>query len=105
MPRGALTAGVVIAGLAAGYYIGTQLNTYLAGKALAAEEAGVAAALAFRKARAAATARKGAPLTATEVRSLGAQYKAQLVALGYDPVTFTRTRSRVERFFAGEEEE
>lgn len=99
------TAGVAIAGLAAGYYIGYNLNKYLAGKALSAEEAGLAAAKAFRDARAQAAARKGSALTAAEVRSLGAQYKAQLVSLGYDPVTFTRTRSALESFFTGEEEE
>lgn len=99
------TAGVAIAGLAAGYYIGYNLNKYLAGKSLSAEEAGLAAAKAFRDARSQAATRKGAPLTAAEVRSLGAQYKAQLVSLGYDPVTFTRTRSALESFFTGEEEE
>lgn len=97
--------GVVIGGLAAGYFIGHELNNYLAGRALSKEQAGVQAALAFRQARAAAAARKGAPLTTAEVQSLGAAYKAGLVQLGYDPKTFTRTRSTVERFFTGEEEE
>lgn len=101
---GLARAGVVIGGLAAGYYIGTQLNRYLAGRALAHEEAGVQAALAFREARAQAAARKGAPLTQAEVASLGAVYKKALVALGYDPITFARRRSTVERFFTGEEE-
>lgn len=101
---GLARAGVVIGGLAAGYYIGTQLNHYLAGRALEHEQAGVQAALAFRDARAQAAAAKGAPLTAAEVRSMGDVYKRQLVALGYDPVTFARRRSTVERFFTGEEE-
>lgn len=97
-------AGVIIGGLAAGYYIGTQLNKYLAGRALGKEQAGVQAALAFRRAREDAAANKGAALTPAEVRSMGDVYKRQLLALGYDPQTFTRTRSTVERFFTGEEE-
>jgi hypothetical protein len=104
-PSALAKAGVVIGGLAAGYYIGTQLNKYLAGRALSGEQAGVAAAKAFRQARADAAAAKGAPLSATELRSLGAVYKQQLIALGYDPVTFTRKRGAVESFFTGQEEE
>ncbi len=99
------TAGVAIGGLAAGYYIGSEINNALVAQAPNAEEAGVRAALAFRRARAAAATRKGAPLSAAEVRSLGAVYKQQLVALGFDPVTFTRKRNVVERFFTGQEEE
>lgn len=97
-------AGVAIGGLAAGYYVGTKLNTYLAGRALSKERAGVQAALAFREARAEAAAAKGAPLSPSELRSMGDIYKAQLRALGYDPVTFTRKRGVVERFFTGQEE-
>lgn len=100
-----LRAGVVIGGFAAGYWIGTELQKRLAGRTLAAERAGVEAALAFRKARADAARAKGAPLSAAEVRSLGTQYKKQLIALGYDPVTFTRQRGAAERFVAGFEEE
>lgn len=103
--RAALGAGVAIGGLAAGYYVGSKLNKYLAGRALGKEQAGVAAALALREARAEATAAKGSALTAAEARSLGAEYKAQLLQLGYDPVTFTRSRSIVERFFTGQEED
>lgn len=102
--RNLATAGVAVGGLAAGYYIGSELNKQLVSQAPNAEEAGVRAALAFRNARAQAAARKGAPLTPAEVRSLGAVYKQQLVALGFDPVTFTRKRNIVERFFTGEEE-
>jgi hypothetical protein len=100
-----MKAGVVIGGLAAGYYIGSQLNNLFAGRALGKEEAGVAAALAFRRAREAAANAKGAPLTAAEVRSMSSSYKAQLIELGYDPVTFTRKRSGFEDFFTGQEEE
>lgn len=106
LPSGALLkAGVAIGGFAAGYYIGTKLQQHLAGRALRAEQAGVAAARAFREARSDAARQKGAPLTATEIRSLGAEYKRQLVALGYDPVTFTRRRGAVERFVSEFEEE
>lgn len=101
---GLARAGVVIGGLAAGYYIGTALNKYMAGRALAHEQAGVQAALAFREAREQAAAQKGAPLSRAEVASLGAVYKKALIALGYDPVTFARRRSSVERFFTGQEE-
>lgn len=103
--RALAATGVVIAGLAAGYWIGTQLNKYLAGRALSKERAGVQAALAFREARKAAEAAQGRALSATQVRSLGEVYRAQLTALGYDPVTFTRKRSLVERFFTGQEDE
>jgi len=98
-------AGVAIGGLAAGYWIGSQLNKHLAGRALSKEQAGVAAALAFRAARAEAERAQGAPLTAAQVRSLGAQYKRGLVELGYDPGTFVRVRSGFEKFFTGQEEE
>lgn len=102
--KAALGAGVAIGGLAAGYWVGSKLNTYLAGRALSKEQAGVAAAQAFREARQDAADAKGAPLTAAEVRSMGTQYKAQLIELGYDPVTFTRRRSAIESFFTGQEE-
>jgi len=99
------TAGVAIGGFAAGYWIGTELQKYVAGRALSAEQAGVEAARAFRAARAAAAAAKGAALTPAEIRSLGTQYKRQLVELGYDPITFTRRRTAAERFVTGFEEE
>lgn len=97
-------SGVAIGGLSAGYWIGTKLNRYLAGRALAREEAGVQAALAFREARADAAAAKGAKLTAAETRSMGDVYKAQLVAMGYDPKTFTKKRGLIARWFTGQEE-
>ncbi|SRR6266496_817234 len=98
-------AGVAIGGLAAGYYIGTELQKALAGRTLAAEQAGVAAAQAFRRARAAAAKSKGGPLTAAEVRSLGNVYKRGLVELGYNPTTFTRTRGLASQFVSEFEEE
>lgn len=97
-------AGVAIAGLAAGYYIGTHLNKYLAGRHRSKQEAAVQAALAFREARAAAAEAKGTDLSAAEVRSMGDVYKAQLRALGYAPGTFVKVPSVIDRFFFGEEE-
>lgn len=97
-------AGVVIGGLAAGYWIGSQLNTHLAGRHRKAQDAGVQAALAFRAARREAAAAQGRALTPAQSRSLGNVYKAQLIALGYDPVTFTKRPSLVDRFFLGQEE-
>ncbi len=98
-------AGVAIGGLAAGYYIGTELQRALADRTLTAERAGVAAAQAFRRARTAAVRSAGRPLTPAESRSLGEQYKRGIVALGYDPVTFTRARNVAERFVGDFEEE
>jgi hypothetical protein len=97
-------AGVIIGGLAAGYFIGSALNKHLAGAHRGKQEAAVAAALAFREAREEAAAAKGAALTAAEVRSLGDVYKAQLIALGYKPGTFTKTPSFIDRFFLGQGE-
>ncbi len=97
------TAGVAIGGLAAGYYIGSELNNALVAEAPNKEEAGVRAALAFKRAREAAAAKKGAPLSPAETASLAAQYRAQLAALGFTPQG-QRRRNVVERFFTGQEE-
>lgn len=98
-----MRAGVVIGGLAAGYWIGSKLNKYLVtqfgNSAVDKQKAGVAAALAFREARAEAEAAKGAALTSREMTGMASAYKKALVELGYDPVTFTYKRSAVESFF------
>lgn len=93
---GAVTA--VAAGVAA-FFVTRALQKHLGRRAMRAEEAGVAAALANREARAMLAEQLGRPLTPAESRQLGAEYKRQLVALGYDPVTFTRRRSGAQRFF------
>lgn len=85
------------AGIAA-YLVTQKLLAALGGRAQKAEEAGVAAALALRQARADLVKQQGHPITPAQAKEMGAAYKAQLVQLGYDPVTFTRTRSGVENF-------
>ena len=90
----ALAAG---AGLAA-YLVTSKLLQYLGGRAQAKEEAGVNAALAFREARAEFARQQGRPPNRTELREMSDAYKAKLLELGYDPQTFTRTRSRTEQF-------
>lgn len=112
IPPAAMRAGVIIGGLAAGYWIGSKLNKRLVAqfgnKAVEKQKAGVAAALAFREARAEAEAAKGAPLTQREMASLAAEYKKALVHLGYNPKTFVYERSALEKFFqsqADDEEE
>lgn len=91
----ALAAG---AGIAA-YLVTKRLLSALGGRAQKAEEAGVAAALALRQARADLVKQQGHAITPAQAKEMGAAYKAQLVELGYDPVTFTRQRSGVEDFF------
>ncbi len=97
----AATAGqlAVAAGAGIAAYLVTQkLLAALGGRAQKAEEAGVAAAFALRQARADLVKQQGHPITPAQAHEMGAAYKAQLVQLGYDPVTFTRTRSGVENF-------
>lgn len=90
----ALAAG---AGIAA-YLVTQKLLQYLGGSAQRAEEAGVNAARAFREARADLARQQGKPITPAQVREMGAAYKAKLIELGYDPVTFTRKRGAVSNF-------
>jgi len=97
----AVTAGQVAVAAAAGaaaYLVTQRLLEHLGGRAQRAEEAGVNAALAFRQARADFKAQHGREMNAAERKEAGEAYKAQLLELGYDPVTFTRTRGRVAEF-------
>lgn len=97
----AATVGQVAVAAAAGigaYLVTQRLLQHLGGRAQQKEEAGVNAALAFRQARADFKARQGRDPNAAELAEMKQAYQAQLVELGYDPVTFTRTRSGVERF-------
>jgi len=101
--RGGALATAGQAALAAGAGIGAYLVTqrlleHLGGRAQKKEEAGVAAALAVRQARADFKQQEGRAPNRTELREMGQAYKRQLLELGYDPVTFTRTRSGVESF-------
>lgn len=99
---GGITAAGAVGAAAAGvaaFFLTRALQKYIGRRGLAAEQAGVQAALAFRQARADMSDALRRPLTQTEVRTLGREYKNGLRALGYDPVTFTRVRSRASRFF------
>jgi hypothetical protein len=98
----ATTVGqLAVAGAAGiGAYLVTQaLLKHLGGRAQRKEEAGVNAALAFREARAEFQRQQGRAPNRAELAEMKQAYQEQLVALGYDPVTFTRTRSRVAQFF------
>lgn len=97
----AVTAGqLAVAGAAgvAAYLVTQRVLQNLGGRAQRKEEAGVNAALAFRQARADFKAQQGRDPNRAELAEMKRAYQAQLVELGYDPVTFTRTRSRLEGF-------
>lgn len=97
----AATAGQVALAGAAGigaYLVTSKLLQYLGGGAQRKEEAGVNAALALREARAELAQQLGRQPTAAELRPMNDAYRAKLIELGYDPVTFTRTRSGIENF-------
>jgi hypothetical protein len=97
----AATAGQVAVAAAAGvasYLVTQRLLQHLGGRAQSKEEAGVNAALAFRQARADFKAQRGRDPNANELAEMKQAYEAQLLELGYDPVTFTRQRSGLERF-------
>lgn len=85
------------AGIAA-YLVTQRLLQHLGGAAQRKEEAGVKAAMALRQARADLEKQQGHPVTAAQAKEMGAAYKAQLIELGYDPVTFTYKRGAVSRF-------
>ena len=91
---------VAVAGAAgAGAYLLTQrLLQYLGGRAQSAEEAGVNAAKALHQSLEDYKAQYGAYPPTAERERMKATYQAKLVELGYDPVTFTRTRSGVAEF-------
>lgn len=88
----------VAAGVGA-FLVTRALQKYIGRRALEQEEAGVQAALAFREARAQLTLEQGKPPTRAQMAEMKDAYRAQLVTLGYDPVTFTRKRSGLSRFF------
>jgi hypothetical protein len=90
----ALAAG---AGIAA-YLVTQRVLQHLGGRAQKAEEAGVNAALAFRQARADFKQQHGRDPNRTELAEMKQAYQQQLVELGYDPVTFTRSRSAIANF-------
>lgn len=97
----AATAGQVAVAAAAGvaaYLVTQRVLQHLGGKAQRAEEAGVNAALAFRQARADFKQQQGRDPNRSELAEMKRAYQAQLVELGYDPVTFTRKRSGFENF-------
>lgn len=94
-----LAQGAVAAAAGAAAYLVTQkLLQYLGGRAQSAEEAGVNAARAHRETLLQLQAQGNGHPTATEKAEVNRAYRTKLIELGYDPVTFTRTRSGVERF-------
>jgi hypothetical protein len=95
---GAAKAGIAIAAGTLAYFGARAVLRKLADQSLSPQKAGVQAALAFRQARADFKAERGRAPTADEVRAMGVGYKKQLVALGYDPVTFTKKKNAVQRF-------
>jgi len=95
------TAGqIAVAGAAGvGAYLVTQrLLQYLGGRSQTAEEAGVSAAKALHDALEDYKTQHGAYPPPDERQRMKAAYQAELVKLGYDPVTFTRTRSAISDF-------
>lgn len=99
----AQTAGQLAVAGAAGvgaYLVTKRVLANLGGRALGKEQAGVAAALAFRQARTDFKAQRGRDPNRAELAEMKRAYQHQLEELGYDPVTFTRRRSRVEEFLS-----
>lgn len=97
----AKTAGqfAVAAAVGVGVYLVTRkLLQYLGGGAQRKEEAGVNAARALHEALEEYKAQKGAYPPPAERAQMKAAYRDKLVELGYDPDTFTRTRSGFENF-------
>lgn len=97
----AATAGQVATAAAAGigaYLVTRRLLQYLGGRAQAKEEAGVAAAKALHDSLEDYKAHTGKYPPPAERAAMKEAYRAKLVELGYNPDTFTRTRSRTEAF-------
>lgn len=95
------TAGQLAVAGAAGvgaYLVTKRLLAALGGRAQSKEEAGVNAARAFRASFEDFKQQHGRYPTPAERVPMKAAYQQQLIDLGYDPVTFTRTRSGVESF-------
>lgn len=96
----ATTAGqLAVAGAAgvAAYLVTQKLLQYLGGRAQSAEEAGVNAARAHREALEELKLRLGRAPNAAEKAEINDTYKSKLIELGYNPVTFTRTRSKLDQ--------
>lgn len=85
------------AGLAA-YLVTQKLLEHFGGGAQKAEEAGVSASLAHHEAILEFKKQKGRNPNAAELAEMKSALRDKLVELGYDPVTFNRTRSGVENF-------
>lgn len=95
------TAGQLAVAGAAGvgaYLVTSKLLQYLGGKAQSKEEAGVTAAKALHDALEEYKKAHGTYPPPAERAAMKQAYRAQLQQLGYDPDTFTRTRSGVESF-------
>jgi len=98
---GATAGQLAIAGAAGvGAYLATQaILKRLGGRAQSQEEAGVSVAMATGDAIREYTKQHGGTPPSPAVRAeMKAAMQAKLVELGYDPVTFTRTRSGLEGF-------
>jgi hypothetical protein len=97
----ATTAGQLAVAGAAGvgaYLVTRRLLQYVGGKAQRAEEAGVNAARALHDALEDYRANTGKYPPPAERARMKEAYRAKLVELGYNPDTFTRTRSGFESF-------
>lgn len=97
----AATAGQVAVAAAAGvgaYLVTQRLLQYLGGRAQSKEEAGVNAAKALHQALEDYKQQHGQYPPPAERAAMKQAYQQKLVELGYDPVTFTRTRSGFEQF-------
>lgn len=97
----AATAGQLAVAGAAGvgaYLVTRRLLQYVGGKAQRAEEAGVNAARALHDALEDYKANTGKYPPPAERARMKEAYRQQLVKLGYNPDTFTRTRSGFESF-------
>lgn len=97
---GATAGQLAIAGAAGvGAYLVTQrLLQYLGGRAQSQEEAGVNAAKALHQSLEDYKKAHGQYPPPAERQAMKAAYQAKLVELGYDPVTFARTRGAVSDF-------
>lgn len=91
---------VAVAGAAgtAAYFVTKNLLARLGGAAQSKEEAGVKAGMALHDAIVEFQKVHGRVPNPTERAEMKAAYAAQLEQLGYDPVTYQRTRSAVEGF-------
>lgn len=100
-----LGKGALVVGAGAAAYLATKYLTAAFARGVAnKEEAGAAIAMANGQAIRELQRQTGKRPTQAQLREMKAAMSAKLVELGYDPVTLTRKRSAVERFFTGLEE-